>query len=151
MLEQLLNSYLFKDIDINHLQDIEQFTAKCEFEDGDIIINENDTRDCDIYFLLSGQVEILSTSGHLANNEVVISSHEKDILGEITWILRNKRTATVRSVGDSFLLKIDGLKLEAYFENNHHAGYQFMKQISKLLARRLVSTDDLLKQVLWNL
>lgn len=150
MLAQLLDSSLFKDIDINDLENIAHFTSQQEFGDGEVIINENDTQGCDIFILLSGQVEILSTSGQLANNEVVISSHEKDILGEISWILRNKRTATVRSIGESLLLQIDGVQLMDFFETNHHAGYLFMKGVSSLLAKRLVKTDNLLKQVLWN-
>jgi len=150
MISELVDNSLFSDVDLDVLEDIASFSQHRECEDGDVLIEENSTGSFNLFILYEGKVEVVSSSTGSASSEVVISSLEKDLLGEISWLLRMRRTATVRCIGEAIVIQIDGDKLMQYFEDNKEVGYEFMKRIAKLLAKRLLNTDDLLKQLLWN-
>jgi CRP-like cAMP-binding protein len=150
MIPELMESDLFSDTDIDALDDITKFCQRRECDDGDVLIEENTSGNFDLFILCEGNVEVISNSTGSASSEVVISSQEKNLLGEISWLLRMRRTATVRCIGESTIIQIDGDKLMAYFEANKEIGYYFMKKIATLLAHRMSKTDELLKQLLWN-
>ena len=130
------------------MTDISCFCDIRELDDGDILISENDTENWDIFLLCNGSVEIVSNKSLNISNEIVLSSGEIDILGELSWLLNTKRSATVRCKGEVTIIHIDGQKLKDYFNKNTVIGYSFMKNLSKLLAKRLMQTDIMLKQVL---
>lgn len=148
ILEQLMNVSLFEGINIRAMTDISSFCDIRELDDGDILISENDTENWDIFVLCNGSVEIVSNKSLNISNEIVLSSGEIDILGELSWLLNTKRSATVRCKGEVTIIHIDGQKLKDYFNKNTEIGYSFMKNLSKLLAKRLMQTDIMLKQVL---
>lgn len=150
ILEQLMNISLFHGLNIRTITDISSFCDIRELDDGDIIISENDNESQDIYVLCNGSVEIVSNTSQITSNEIVLSSGQIDILGELSWLLNVKRTATVRCKGEVSSIHINGQQLKEYFNRNPEAGYLFMNNLSVLLAKRLMQTDDLLKQVLWN-
>lgn len=150
ILEQLMSTSLFAGMDIRCLTDISSFCDVNELDDGDILISENDIANRDIYILCSGSVEIISNTSREISNEVVLSSGEVEILGELSWLLNIKRSASVRCKGEVTSIHIDGQQLKHYFDANSEMGYPFMKNLSVLLAKRLMQTDDLLKQILWN-
>jgi len=150
MISELDSSSLFSDSSLTVLEDIVQFCQLRECEDGDILIEENSTGSFDLFILCEGDVEIVSNSSDTTSSEIVISSHEKDLLGEISWLLRIRRTATVRCMGEVVVIQVNGDQLKDYFEKNKESGYGFMKNLSMLMARRLLNADDLLKQLLWN-
>jgi len=151
MLQELSDSSLFSGTSYDALEDISKFSRRRECSDGDILIEENSDKDFDIFILCEGRVEITSNSTGITSSEIVISSQEKDLLGEISWLLRNQRTATVRCIGETIAIQIDGNHLMDYFESNNDSGYLFFKKIAILLSKRLVNSDGLLKQVLWNI
>jgi len=53
-------------------------------------------------------------------------------------------------MGEVVVIQVNGDQLKDYFEKNKESGYGFMKNLSMLMARRLLNADDLLKQLLWN-
>ncbi|MCW8928961.1 MAG: cyclic nucleotide-binding domain-containing protein [Gammaproteobacteria bacterium] len=150
ILEQLMKVSLFEDINISTITDITSFCDMRELDDGDFLISENDNEDQDIFILCNGSVEIVSNKSQNISNETVLSSGEIEVLGELSWLLNTKRTASVRCKGEVTIIHINGQQLKDYFTNNSVSGYTFMKNLSKLLAKRLMQTDDLLKQILWN-
>ncbi|MCP4272918.1 MAG: hypothetical protein GY781_13310, partial [Gammaproteobacteria bacterium] len=88
MITELLDSSLFSDTHIDVLDDITTFCQYKECDDGDLLIEENSSGSFDIFILCSGNVEIFSSSSESTSSEVVISSQENDLLGEISWLLR---------------------------------------------------------------
>ncbi len=150
MITELLDSSLFSDTHIDVLDDITTFCQYKECDDGDLLIEENSSGSFDIFILCSGNVEIFSSSSESTSSEVVISSQENDLLGEISWLLRGNRTASVRCIDEATVIQIDGDQLMNYFEQHTESGYHFMKRIAILLAQRMSKTDGLLKQLLWN-
>lgn len=150
MINQLLNTYLFKDMEYEALQEIAKFSTRLQLNEGDVLIHENETENFDVFVLCSGSVEVISSSSASVSSDVVISKQDLEIFGEISWITRHKRTATVRCRGEVDAIRIDGKVFMRYLEQHPKAGFDVMHKIALLLAQRLVSTDILLKQILWN-
>lgn len=150
MIDDLLQTYLFKDMEYQKLKDVEQFCMRLEMSDGDTLIRENEAEDLDLYVLCAGSVEITSSSANASSAEVVISKEDKEVFGEVSWITRRKRTATVRCRGEVTAIRVDGRNLLRYMEANAEFGFQVMRNVANVLAERLVATDNLLKQILWN-
>lgn len=150
MINQLLNTYLFKEMDYMAVQEIAEFSTHLQLNDGDVLIHENEVENFDLFVLCSGLVEVISSSAAAVSGDVAISKQDVEVFGEISWITRRKRTATVRCRGEVEAIRIDGNVFMRYLEQNPQAGFEIMRKISLLLAERLVSTNILLKQILWN-
>ncbi len=150
MIEILEKISLFKGLDYSVLADISLLCNAIELTDGEELICEHDDCGWDLFILTKGNVEVISRSSASINGEVVLSKKDKDIFGEVSWLVRQPRTATVRSVGTVEAVKIDGDKLMEYMEHDTRTGFIIAQRIACLLAGRLKHTDDLLKQLLWN-
>ena len=74
-----------------------------------------------------------------------------EIFGEIGWLLRGKRTATVRCIGDVEAIRINGDMFMQFLEQRPDVGFQVMRNITLLITKRLSQTNSLLKQILWNI
>ena len=150
MIEELDKFSLFKDLSYNQLEDILPFCTRLNLDDGDIMIAEGSKEDHDLYLLISGNVEIVSSDNSILSHEVVLSRENKEIFGEISWLSEHKRTASVRCKGTADAIRIDGLGLMSFLEKNPEVGFLIMQQIATLLAQRIEETDTLMKQILWN-
>ena len=150
MIDVLEKISLYEGLDYSALADISLMCTMTEFGDGEVLISENDDCNWDLFILIQGNVEVLSKSSTRADAEVVLSNKDKDIYGEISWLVHQPRTATVRSVGDVEAIRVDGDKLMEYLTQNTKTGFIIAQRIACLLAERLKHTDDLLKQLLWN-
>lgn len=150
MINELMNTYLFRDMEYVALQEIAKLSTRLHLNDGDVLIHENETENFDVFVLCSGPVEVLSSSSAAVSSDVAISKQDLEIFGEISWITRRKRTATVRARGEVEAIRIDGKTFMEYLEAHPKTGFEVMHKIAMFLAERLVSTDTLLKQILWN-
>ncbi|MBI3775187.1 MAG: cyclic nucleotide-binding domain-containing protein [Gammaproteobacteria bacterium] len=150
MINELLNTYLFKDMEYDALQEIAKFSMRLQLNDGDVLIHENESENFDVFVLCSGPVEVISSSSASVSSDVAISKQDLEIFGEISWITSRKRTATVRCRGEVEAIRINGKVFMSYLEQHPKVGFEVMRKIAMLLAQRLVSTDTLLKQILWN-
>ena len=150
MINELEYVRLFKELDGQSLEHISEFSVKLALADGEILISENETQPYDLYVLCDGRVEVVSNSTDITSGEVTLSRQDKEIFGEMSWLTGRKRTATIRSLGEVEIIRIDGQKLTAYLQTHPQAGYIIMRAIANLLAESLNLTDQLLKQILWN-
>ncbi len=150
MVDDLVNTYLLMEADVKTLEDISAFSKRLQLLDGEVLIHENETENFDLYVICSGAVEILSSSSTAVSSDVAISKQNRDIFGEISWITRKRRTATVRCRGEVEAIRIDGEKFMSYLSAHPQTGFLVMRRIAGLLCERMASTDQLLKQILWN-
>lgn len=150
MIDQLAGSSLFGNLEHFTIVEISKLCTKLELTAGDALISENDGESFDLYILCDGNVEIVSNHTPKLSSEVALSKRDIEIFGEIGWLLKAKRTATVRCVGDVDVIRIDGDKFMKYLESHPEVGFQVMRNISTLISKRLWQSNGLLKQILWN-
>jgi CRP-like cAMP-binding protein len=150
MVGELVHTYLFRELDIDALEEISAFARRLHLFDGDVLIHENESENFDLYVLCSGEVEIISSSSRAVSGDVVISKQDMEVFGEISWVTRRRRTATVRCRGEVEAVRIDGERFMNYLETHPRVGFLVMRKVAGLLCERMVATDTLLKQILWN-
>ena len=150
MIIELGNVSVFKDLGDDILASIATFSREVELGDGEVLISEHQQDSSDLFVLCKGSVEIVSNDSKVTSNEVTLSKLDKDIFGEVGWLCNGNRSATVRSVGEVEVIRIDGNKLKEFIFANPEPGLKLIFNIAQILADRLNSTDSLLKQVLWN-
>jgi len=150
MVEDLELSVLFRGFSVLQLSEIEPFCTLLVLEDGELLIQESDLDDRDLYLLCRGGVEIVSNDSQSTSSEVVISKADNELYGEMAWLSGKKRTASVRCHGGVEAIRIDGDALLEYFRRYPDLGFLFMHRLAVLLSQRLSDASSLLKQVLWN-
>lgn len=98
------------------------------FLDGDIVFTQGE-KSSYLYYIVAGQFEII------ANGKRVSVLTPKDIfLGEMSFLLDNRRSATVKSTGKGVLIKISKESfINAIKERPHYGIF-----LARLLAQRLV-------------
>jgi len=150
MYEELKRSSCFQDLNTEQIASILPCCSEVILNDGDIMIHEGEQDSHDLFILLSGSVEIVSSDSSITSSEVVLSSEDKDLYGEISWLTGGKRTASARCRGDVEAIRIDGTALMRHLENNTEAGFKVLRRIALILSQRLEQSDSLMKQLLWN-
>jgi len=103
------------------------------FEDGQVIFNQGDASS-HLYYIISGQFDII------ANGRKVSTLSPADIfLGEMSFLLNNRRSATVVSLGRGQLVKISKEAfINAIKEHPHYGIF-----LARLIAQRLDQVHEL--------
>ena len=150
MISDLEQAKFFYDLSSRQLEEIAPFCKLLQLSDGEIMIHEGGTGGNDLFYLLSGSVEIVSNNTSILSNEVVLSKEDKELFGEISWLTNCKRTASVRCRGPVEAIRIDGKALMGFLEKNSDIGFLIMRRVAFIMSERIEETDDLMKQILWN-
>jgi CRP-like cAMP-binding protein len=74
------------------------------FKDGETIIRQGEKGNC-MYVVQSGQVEVVQTTDH--GDQHLATLRPGDFFGEMSVFEKEVRSATVRSVGEAKVLKVD--------------------------------------------
>jgi len=74
------------------------------YQDGDVIIRQGEMGDC-MYVVQSGRVEVLQSGEYGEQHLAFLNTG--DFFGEMAVFEREQRSATVRSAGESRVLKVD--------------------------------------------
>jgi anti-sigma regulatory factor (Ser/Thr protein kinase) len=101
-------------------------------KNGDIILRENSPSD-DLFYIISGQYCVYHRS-----KKVGSLSPQDIFMGEIAFLLGNKRSATVVAVGPGKLVRLSRKTLVRIIHEYPHYGIF----ISRLLARRIVRANS---------
>ena len=151
LIDTLSSTALFSELHLSDLEENAKFSQVLNYEDGEELIREKEDSNIDIYVLCRGSVEIVSNSeSEASSEEAVISNDIREVFGEISWLTRRKRTATVRCYGPVEVIRINGTMLDSFVEATPRVGFHIMRQIAINLSGSLTQTSDLLKQILWN-
>ena len=111
------------------------FTRKdLHFKKGDVIFNERDEGE-EMYFIDSGEVQIVKTIGDVDVNIASLSSG--DFFGEMALITGSRRVASAIAFTDCNLHVMDKKAFMSNISNNR----DFMNRVILSLARRLEETD----------
>ncbi len=128
---------LFKTVNPVKLKLLAFNSPQLVFEDGEIVFWQGGT-DTSAYFVVSGEAEIVSTSGA---KEVVVATLGKNMLvGEISAFCDVPRTATVRAKGRLTVLEISRENLKQLIMDFPDVGLEVIRELAMRLTR---TTGDL--------
>jgi CRP-like cAMP-binding protein len=98
------------------------------YNDGEIIVRQGETGNC-MFVIQSGKVEVLREEN---NNEVRLAILEdNDFFGEMALVEREKRSATVRSMGKSQILTIDQKVFLRQVNEDPSFAFRVLKKMSQ--------------------
>ncbi|MEO5376233.1 MAG: cyclic nucleotide-binding domain-containing protein [Magnetococcus sp. DMHC-6] len=135
---------IFQNLPPSVLDQIATFTEILDFNDGEMAIpNGIEGKHQDLYLLVRGSTNIsLNYEGLLTQMYCHFKPIENELYGEISWLLSCERTVQVFSKGPSRFVKINGEQFFNFLEQNVEVGFQIMRRIAIVLAKRVISLDE---------
>lgn len=109
---------------------------------GEIVFREGDPAR-EMYVVLDGEIEVLKKSRRGRETRVAILG-PNDTFGEMSIIDMQARSATVRSLGPTRLLRISTEEMDAVYRHDLKSYTLIVLNIARDLSRRLRVTDGLL-------
>ena len=122
---------LFQNIPGNVLSKISQITSEIHLEDKHVIFNEGESGDA-LFVIITGGVEIIK------DNHTIAVLEQGNCIGEMSLLDQEPRSAKAITNGETILLKIEQRGFFELMAGNS----EIMKQIVKLLTRRLRQTNQ---------
>ncbi|MCL2449404.1 MAG: cyclic nucleotide-binding domain-containing protein [Polyangiaceae bacterium] len=117
---------------------------------GDVVFREGDGAAREMYVLLDGEMEVTKRSRRGRETRVAILG-PSDCFGEMSVVDMQSRSATVRAVAPSRLLKVTTEDMDALYRSDLKAYTLIVLNIARDLSRRLRVTDGILAEFTANL
>lgn len=118
------------------------------------IISQGD-RDRFLYVLESGQVRVtarVDMEGERHIHPGLVDLGPGAVFGELNLFEAAERSASVMSIGDCVLLRIDSSELTGFLDRNADLGYQLLQHFFQVLNERLRKADHRIERLMaWGL
>lgn len=112
------------------------------FADMETVLEDDETAES-IYVILSGKVEVTTTTG-----ELIARLKEGELFGEIALFEGGRRSAQVIGQGAGELARISAKKLNELMDQQPEIGVPILRNIGQMLCQRLRSSNIQLESVL---
>jgi CRP-like cAMP-binding protein len=135
---ELQKIHFFKDFHLEDLETLMKYIEIEKFSDEQSII-EQGSMNLSIYFLISGQVNIL------IDNTIITSFTDVPVtLGEMSFVSNELASATVKAASDVTVISIGINKINQLTQPEHHRlRMYFYRSCAEILAKKLQATNDL--------
>jgi len=137
-MELLRNISFLKDLSTGELIKINILTENVSFREGEEIMQEGGPCDA-IYIVKSGSVRIMKSGTHLETVEA------GEPLGEIAFIDKGPRSATIVAATDAALIRLASDKFEQVLAHDKELANKIYRSIIMTLCRRLRDATQALK------
>jgi len=131
VVEAIRFNYLFRGLTKDQIERIAEIVEQKRFDGGEVMVRQFD-RDSDMMIIVTGGARIKSFSG-----EPLAEVGPGSVIGEVSLIDDQPRSATVVSVGTTVVALIPGKKLAAMADEDVALKAQLVLNISKVLCQRL--------------
>jgi CRP-like cAMP-binding protein len=139
---------LFEKFADEELEALSGLVRERSFLQDELIINEGEIGH-DLYILLKGQVSVTRTMARGEQTQVAIVS-EGELFGEMSFLDRKPRTASVKSLKPCRLLVVSREQFEQLYQSNLLVYARFLRLIADTITERLRKLGNHLnKRVLW--
>ncbi|MEN3045306.1 MAG: cyclic nucleotide-binding domain-containing protein [Candidatus Hydrothermales bacterium] len=139
----LLRHPLLKNLGERGLEEISSIASFINLKKGEILFKEGSEGE-DLYIIVEGEAEVLKTDKLVKIAEL----KEGALIGELSFLLKEGRTATLRAIKDSVFFRIDGKLLEEKILKSEKIYVEILFSISKIVAERLKTVNSLLSDYL---
>lgn len=106
-----------------------------QFVAGDLLVNEGEIGS-DLFLLLAGEVAVLRTGARNEQKQVAVIG-AGEIFGEMSFLDRKPRTASVRAAKTSRVLVLTREKFELLYQENLGVYARFLRLIADTITARL--------------
>lgn len=130
-MEAIRFNYLFRGLSKEQLDRIAEIVEQRRYDGGDTIVRQFD-RDSDMMIIVTGGAKIKSFSG-----ETLAEVGPGSVIGEVSLIDDQPRSATVVAVGTTTVAVIPGKKIADMVAQDVALKAQLVLNISKVLCQRL--------------
>ncbi len=128
----------FKDLEPAELLKINMISHRAAFKAGEEIVREGTP--CDAFYIVKkGSVKVLKGRKH------IITIGEREPVGELSFIDKGMRSATVVALEDAVLIKLPSDAFDKVLFKNKGIASKIYKAIAILLCRRLREANEALK------
>ena len=113
-----------------------------EYKDKQVVCREGENSN-DLYFIISGRFAVY------ANKKLATVLTPNDLfIGEMAFLLNDRRTATILAVGNCKLIRIPKAEFLLMIRQNPHYGIFLSKMLAQRLVRQTTQTMELKKQLM---
>lgn len=141
----LLETPMFEKLDPSEIMEVVHVVEVKEYKAGDLVFKECDAGDA-WFVLYRGAVEVLK-QGAKGENKIA-ELGPKACFGEISILDGSPRSATIRAVEDSVVLRVRRDTFADLIDNDHLVAYKLLHQMAILLAERQRGTTSKLSDLL---
>ncbi len=117
------------------------------FKKGDHLVAE-DQQGHDVFIILAGRADIEITLPDSGRAQVIATIKKGEILGDLMLLDYVRRSASARAKDDVTTITWTKEELLELFEKNTRIGYVVMRNLAKIIARRLTATNMELRNVM---
>lgn len=144
----IANLELFQGLKNSQLEKIASAAIKQEFAENQEIFHEQST-ESDLYLLTDGRVQIIGLLGK-GESATIHTILPGKLFGEFAFIDGEPRSASAIAIKPSTVFKIPRDVLYAAFEDDKEMGYIVMRNLARILARRIRQTaHELRASLMW--
>lgn len=128
----------FKGLGTNELMQLNKITERDAVKAGEIVVKEGTP--CEAFYVIkSGRVKVEK------DGTKITELGGGDPIGEISFIDKGMRSATVTAIDDTVLIKIPSDPFEKFLLKENEISSKVYKAIATILCRRLRETNEFLK------
>ncbi len=145
VLTGIKNSYFTTGLSEDEVKAVAAISSRVAFKDMETVLeDEDDARS--IYVIMAGSVEVTTSTG-----EMIARLKAGELFGEIALFEGGRRTAQVIGMGDGELARISAAHLNKLIDDQPHIGVEILRNIGRVLCKRLRSSNIQLESVLQGL
>jgi small-conductance mechanosensitive channel/CRP-like cAMP-binding protein len=136
-ISHIQNGWLFKTLDAHQLECLARNVRFLRFGPGEMIVNQGD-QGSTLYQLIRGQVEVLVSAAGRPFVSVAMLG-EDAILGEMSLLTGEPRSASLRAVGECLLLEVERRDMQPIFQGEPG----LLEELAELIADRRAALEKL--------
>jgi len=108
------------------------------FQPGEVIVTAGD-RNRDLFIIRKGSASVVLSGDH---EKMVFELIERDLIGEINFVLPVRRSATVKALTDLVVIRYDYNKTMAFLNDNLVMAAKVFAALNDILAGKLIKTTQ---------
>jgi CRP-like cAMP-binding protein len=135
----------FEGLSHNELKVIERMMHQRQYKKGESVFNEGEPG-AGMYIVKNGEVGITRKMDNGAELALALVK-EHGFFGELALLDEIPRSASARAVADTVLFAFSKPSLESLCRRNPRLGIKILSNLSRLICRRLVKSNDAMEQL----
>ena len=130
---------IFSSLSPDEIDDIAQICAVDQFPAGTWLFHAGDRGAC-AWIVVSGAIEVVIEGGTRTEQLAVLGPHA--VLGELSLIEPDLRTASARALEDTVALRLDYERFTQLRDMMNAASHKLMRELSRIVCLRIRDVND---------